>query len=386
MLVQNPVLPWLRITQLVSSPNTNQRTRSNRGKARNGVERSIRRLKDLNRLAHRMADQTGKRALITGITGQDGSFLAEQLLAKGYAVYGLVRRLSTPNTRNIAHLLDRIHLVDGDLLDQASLQTAVQAVEPDEVYNLAAQSFVGVSFTQPVVTAEVTAVGALRLLEAVRTGAEDAHFFQASSSEMFGKVKESPQNEDTPFYPRSPYGVAKVYAYWACVNYRESYGIFASNGVLFNHESERRGFEFVTRKVTDGVARIKLGLAKKLALGTLETRRDWGYAPEYTDLMWRILNAKAAGDYVGATGETHSVKEFVELAFDRVGIKDWERYIELDSRFARPADVDHLCGDARRAQVELGWKPQKRFPDLVKLMVDWDLGLLGATTRPSPPA
>jgi GDPmannose 4,6-dehydratase len=344
-------------------------------------EGTNRRLKAPIRLRPLMADGSGKRALITGITGQDGSFLAEQLLTKGYEVYGMIRRLSTPNTRNIGHLLDRIHLVDGDLLDQASLQTAVQSVEPDEVYNLAAQSFVGVSFTQPVVTAEVTAVGALRLLEAVRTGAEDARFFQASSSEMFGKVQESPQNEETPFYPRSPYGVAKVYAYWACVNYRESYGMFASNGILFNHESERRGHEFVTRKVTDGVARIKLGLAKKLALGTLETRRDWGYAPEYTDLMWRILNASQPGDYVGATGETHSVEEFVQLAFDRVGITDWKPYVEIDRRFARPADVDHLCGNAGRAREELGWTASTRLPDLVRRMVDRDLELLGPAGR-----
>jgi GDPmannose 4,6-dehydratase len=337
------------------------------------------RLKDPQPLLNaRMANSAGRRALITGVTGQDGSFLAEQLLARGYEVYGLIRRLSTPNTRNIGHLLDRLHLVDGDLLDQASLQTAVQAVEPDEVYNLAAQSFVGVSFTQPVVTAEVTAVGALRLLETVRTGAEDAHFFQASSSEMFGKVMESPQNEDTPFYPRSPYGVAKVYAYWAGVNYRESYDMFVSNGVLFNHESERRGHEFVTRKVTDGVARIKLGLAKKLALGTLQTRRDWGYAPEYTDLMWRILNAPEPGDYVGATGETHSVEEFVRLAFEHIGITDWKPYVELDPRFARPADVDHLCGDASRARDRLGWVPKTRLPELVRIMVDRDLELLTA--------
>jgi GDPmannose 4,6-dehydratase len=299
-----------------------------------------------------MPEVAGRRALITGITGQDGSFLAEQLLDRGYEVYGLIRRLSSPNTRNIAHLLDRIHLVDGDLLDQASLQTAIQAAEPDEVYNLAAQSFVGVSFTQPVVTGEVTGLGALRLLEAVRTGAEDAHFFQASSSEMFGKVEESPQSERTAFHPRSPYGVAKVYAYWACVNYRESYGMFVSNGVFFNHESERRGHEFVTRKITDAVARIKLGLAKKLTLGTLETRRDWGYAPEYTDLMWRILNAAEPGDFVGATGETHSVEDFVRLSFNQVGITDWRRLVEIDSRFGRPADVDHLCGDARLLVVQ----------------------------------
>jgi GDPmannose 4,6-dehydratase len=331
-----------------------------------------------------MSDPTGKRALITGVTGQDGSFLAEQLLSKGYEVYGLVRRLSTPNTRNIAHLLDRLHLVDGDLLDQASLQTAVQTVEPDEIYNLAAQSFVGVSFTQPVLTGEVTALGALRLLEAVRTGADEARFYQASSSEMFGKVRESPQNENTPFYPRSPYGVSKVYAYWACINYRESYGMFASNGVFFNHESERRGHEFVTRKVTDGVARIKLGLAKKLALGTLDTRRDWGYAPEYTDLMWRILNAEAPGDFVGATGQTHTVEEFVRLAFEHVGISDWKPHVEIDPRFARPADVDQLCGDARRAHEKLGWIAKTRLPELVRIMVNRDLDLLNSPSHRNP--
>jgi GDPmannose 4,6-dehydratase len=323
-----------------------------------------------------MAESTGKRALITGVTGQDGSFLAEQLLAKGYEVYGLVRRLSTPNTQNIAHLLDRIHLVDGDLLDQASLQTAVHSVEPDEIYNLAAQSFVGVSFTQPVVTGEVTGLGALRLLEAVRTRADKARFYQASSSEMFGKVRETPQNENTPFYPRSPYGVAKVYAYWACINYRESYGMYTSNGVFFNHESERRGHEFVTRKISDGVARIKLGLGETLSLGSLDSRRDWGYAPEYTDLMWRILNASEPGDYVGATGATHSVEEFLKLAFDCVGIVDWKPYVRMDPRYSRPAEVDHLCGDARKARETLGWTAQTSFPKLVNLMVENDLKLL----------
>jgi GDPmannose 4,6-dehydratase len=325
-----------------------------------------------------MDDSAGKRALITGVTGQDGSYLAEQLLARGYKVYGLVRRLSTPNTRNIAHLLDQITLVDGDLLDQASLQTAVQTVEPDEVYNLAAQSFVGVSFTQPVVTGEVTGLGALRLLEAVRTRADNARFFQASSSEMFGMVKESPQNENSPFHPRSPYGLAKVYAYWACVNYRESYGMFAANGILFNHESERRGHEFVTRKITDGVARIKLGLTKKIILGTLDSRRDWGYAPEYTDLIWRILNAPSPKDYVGATGETHSVEDFVRLAFEAVGITDWRPFVELDPRFTRPAEVDMLCGDARLASTELGWTPKTLVPELVGKMVANDLEILGA--------
>lgn len=321
----------------------------------------------------------GRRALITGVTGQDGSYLAEQLVAKGYEVYGMVRRLSTPNTQNINHIIDKIHLVDGDLHDQASLETAVKKVEPHEIYNLAAQSFVGVSFSQPVVTGEVTGLGAVRLLEAMRNRADKARFYQASSSEQFGKVLETPQTEKTPFYPRSPYGVAKVYAYWACVNYRESYGLFISNGILYNHESPRRGHEFLTRKVSDGVARIKLGRTKKIKLGTLDTRRDWGYAPEYTDLMWRILQAPQAEDFVAATGESHSVKEFVELAFAHVGIKDWEAHVELDPRFSRPAEVDHLLGNASKAREKLGWVPKVRFPELVQIMVDADLERLKGT-------
>lgn len=321
-----------------------------------------------------MAGSTqGRRALITGVTGQDGSYLAELLLGKGYEVYGLVRRLSTPNTRHIHHLLDRITLVDGDLHDQASLDTAVRKCEPDEVYNLAAQSFVGASFTQPVVTGEVTGLGALRLLEAVRTRADHGRFYQASSSEMFGRVSVSPQDEGTAFHPRSPYGVAKVYAYWAAVNYRESYGMFVANGILFNHESPRRGHEFVTRKVSQGVARIKLGLAKNIALGTLSTRRDWGYAPEYCDLMWRTLQASTPDDYVGATGETHTVEEFVARAFAHAGIPDWRSRVTLDPRFARPSDVDHLCGNATKARERLGWSPKVRFEGLVDLMVDHDL-------------
>lgn len=324
------------------------------------------------------ANPAGKRALITGVTGQDGSFLAEQLLAKGYEVYGLVRRLSTPNTQNLGKVLDKIHLLDGDLLDQASLESAMRAAQPDEVYNLAAQSFVGASFGQPVVTGEVTGLGAVRLLEAMRSRADKARFYQASSSEMFGKVQESPQTERTPFYPRSPYGVAKVYAYWACVNYRESYGLFISNGILYNHESERRGMEFVSRKVSDGVAKIKLGRSSKLRLGTLETKRDWGYAPEYTDLMWRSLQHSGPDDFIGATGESHSVRELVEAAFRAVGISEWTPYVELDPRFSRPADVDHLLGNAAKAKEKLGWTPKTRFADLVRIMVEHDLRRLTA--------
>lgn len=320
-----------------------------------------------------MSSSAGKRALVTGITGQDGSYLAEQLLEKGYEVYGLVRRLSTPNTQNIHHLLDRIQLLDGDLHDQASLESAIRTAQPDEIYNLAAQSFVGVSFNQPVVTGEVTGLGAVRLLEAMRNRADKARFYQAASSEMFGKVLESPQTERTGFYPRSPYGVAKVYAFWACVNYRESYGLHVSNGILYNHESERRGLEFVTRKISDGVARIKLGKARTIRLGTLDTRRDWGYAPEYTDLMWRMAQQSAPDDYIGATGESHSVREFVEHAFRHVGIEDWKKHVELDPRFARPADVDHLLGDPSKAREKLGWVAKVRFPELVKIMVDADV-------------
>ncbi len=326
----------------------------------------------------------GKRALITGITGQDGSYLAEQLLDKGYQVFGLVRRLSSPNTRHIVHLMDRITLLDGDLLDAASLDHALRQSEPDEIYNLAAQSFVGASFTQPVLTGEITGLGALRLMESMRTRADRARLYQASSSEMFGRVSRSPQTETTEFHPRSPYGVAKVYAYWAGVNYRESYGLYIANGILFNHESPRRGLEFVTRKVTDGVARIHLGLARTIRLGTLSTRRDWGYAPEYTDLMWRTLQAPMPDDYIGATGENHSVEEFVRLAFRAVGIPEYRPYVELDARFARPAEVDHLCGDATKAREKLGWAPRVKLPELVEIMVKNDIELLQG--GPSGPA
>jgi GDPmannose 4,6-dehydratase len=317
-----------------------------------------------------------RTALITGITGQDGSYLAELLLGKGYRVVGIVRRSSTTPYERIAHLVDRVELVSADLLDQHSLVDAMRECAPDEIYNLAAQSFVGVSFNQPVVTGEVTGLGALRLLEAVRSRADKARVYQASSSEMFGQVSVDRQNEGTSFHPRSPYGVAKVFAYWACVNYRESYGLYVANGILFNHESERRGLEFVTRKISDGVARIHLGLASDLHLGSLSSRRDWGYAPEYTDLMWRTLQAPKAEDYVGATGETHSVEEFVREAFRAVGIEDWSKYVVTDPKFARPADVDHLCGDATKAKMQLGWEPQVHFPELVQRMVKADVARL----------
>lgn len=318
-----------------------------------------------------------KRAFITGVTGQCGSFLAELLLKKGYEVTGLVRRLSTPNLRNIQPVEDRLHLVDGDLMDQSSLNTAIKEAQPDEVYNLAAQSFVGTSFVQPVLTGEITGLGALRLLEAVRTQAPHAHVYQASSSEMFGKVDREPQGEATPMHPRSPYGVAKVYAYWACVNYREAYNLFVSNGIMFNTESPRRGIEFVTRKISHGAARIALGHAKKLSLGNLDAKRDWGYAPEYVDLMWRILQYKEPTEFVGATGEAHSVREFVEEAFRVAGVKDSERYVVSEEKNFRPSEVYNLRGDASKAKRLLGWQPKVRFKDLVKIMVEADLDALG---------
>jgi GDPmannose 4,6-dehydratase len=317
----------------------------------------------------------GKRALITGVTGQDGSYLAEQLLAKGYDVYGLVRRLSTPNPVNIRHLLGRLKLLDGDLLDESSLYDALRRSEPDEIYNLAAQSFVGVSFNQPILTGNVTGLGALRLLEAMRSRADRARFYQASSSEMFGLTEREPQDETTGFHPQSPYGFSKVLAFHAAVNYRESYGLFVANGILFNHESERRGLEFVTRKISDGVARIHLGLASKITLGSLAPRRDWGYAPEYTDLMWRILQHTSPDDFVGATGETHSIEEFLREAFRCVGVDDWARFVDHDPRLTRPSDVDRLRGDAGKARERLGWEPKVRFPELVRRMVRSDLTL-----------
>ena len=317
-----------------------------------------------------------KTALITGITGQDGSYLAEFLLAKGYRVYGLERRSSNKNHTNITHLLSNITMISGDLLDEASLVHAIRQANPEEVYNLASQSFVGDSWKQPVFTGEVTGLGVTRMLEAIRQVNPAIKFYQASSSEMFGSTKEMPQNEKTQFYPRSPYGVAKLYAHWITVNYRESYGLFATSGILFNHESPRRGMEFVTRKITDGVARIKLGLAKKLRLGNLSAKRDWGFAGDYVEAMWLMLQQKQAKDYVIATGETHSVKEFAEEAFHHVGL-DWKKYIKIDRAFFRPAEVDHLRGDASRAKKELGWKPNVGFKELVHMMVDADLKRLG---------
>jgi GDPmannose 4,6-dehydratase len=317
-----------------------------------------------------------KTALITGITGQDGSYLAELLLEKGYEVYGLVRRLSTPNITRIAHIIDKINLVEGDLTDQSSLNSAMKLVEPDEVYNLAAQSFVGTSWNQPVLTGDVTGIGAVRILESAKNFCESAKVYQASTSEMFGKVCEYPQNENTKFYPRSPYGCAKVYAYWICVNYRESYNMFISNGILFNHESPRRGLEFVTRKITDGVARIYHGHAKELRLGNLDAKRDWGYAKDYVEAMWLMLQQQKPNDYVIATGESHSVKEFVELAFSEAGL-NWKDYVKIDPKFMRLAEVDFLVGDTSKAKRELGWKTKVKFEELVKIMVKADLERVG---------
>ncbi len=317
-----------------------------------------------------------KRALITGITGQDGSYLAELLLKKGYKVYGLVRRLSTPNIENIKHIVDDIELLSGDLLDQTSLTEAVNASKPDEVYNLAAQSFVKASFDQAVLTGEFTALGVTRILEAIRNVNKKIKFYQASSSEMFGKVLETPQKETTRFYPRSPYGVAKVYGHYITLNYRESYDMFACSGILFNHESPRRGMEFVTRKITNGAVRIKLGKQKKLILGSLEPKRDWGFSGDYVEAMWIMLQQEKPEDYVIATGENHSVKEFVELAFKAVGIENWEKYVEYDNPLhKRPAEVDYLIGDASKARKVLGWTPKTSFEDLIKMMVEADLQL-----------
>jgi len=314
-----------------------------------------------------------RAALITGITGQDGSYLAEFLLGKGYTVTGMVRRLSTPNLTNISNIADRVSLVDGDMIDQSSINHVVKTAAPDEVYNLAAQSFVQTSFSQPVLTGEVTGLGALRLIQAVRSHAPQARVYQASTSEMFGHVTVEPQDEATPFHPRSPYGVAKLYAYWACVNYREAYSMFISNGILFNHESPRRGIEFVTRKISDGVARIASGKAKSLTLGNLDAKRDWGYAPDYVELMWRILQAKEPSDYVGATGEAHTIRDFVEAAFAAARVADWEKYLRTDPKFNRPAEVFLLRGNSTKAKRELGWEATTRFEDLVRTMVAADL-------------
>ena len=314
-------------------------------------------------------------ALITGITGQDGSHLAEFLLEKGYQVYGLKRRTSVVTDARIRHLLDDVELLDGDLLDQLSLIKAIRQARPDEIYNLAAMSFVPTSFTQPVLTGEYTALGVTKLLEAVRLADWPIRFYQASSSEMFGKVQEVPQTERTPFYPRSPYGAAKVYGHWITVNYRESYDLFACSGILFNHEGPRRGGEFVTRKITQAVARIELGRQQELRLGNLDSQRDWGYAGDYVRAMWLMLQQDTPDDYVIATGETHSVAEFCELAFRHVGIDDWRRYVKVDEALLRPADVDLLVGDPSKARRCLKWQPEVTFEGLVKLMVEADLEL-----------
>lgn len=322
-----------------------------------------------------------KRALITGITGQDGSYLAELLLDKGYDVHAIVRRASTTNYWRIEHLLDRIVLHPADLLDQLSLIRVIDAVRPQELYNLAAMSFVPASWDQPMLTGEFNAQGVTRALEAVRHVDPSIRFYQASSSEMFGKVRQVPQTELTPFYPRSPYGVSKVFAHYITVNYRESYNLFAVSGILFNHESPRRGLEFVTRKVTDGVARIKLGLAESLTLGNLDAHRDWGFAGDYVRAMWMMLQQDRPDDYVVATGESHSVRELVEVAFAHAGL-DWKKYVKLDPKLLRPAEVEHLIGDSSKARAALGWEPNVTFEGLVRMMVDADLDRHARATEP----
>jgi GDPmannose 4,6-dehydratase len=321
-----------------------------------------------------------KRALITGITGQDGSYLAEFLLEKGYEVIGMVRRTSTVNFDRIKHIQEKVTIVPGDLLDQVSLIEILQEHRPQEVYNLAAQSFVPTSWNQPVFTGEVTALGVTRILDAIRLVDPTIRFYQASSSECFGKVGESPQNEKTPFYPRSPYGVAKVYGHWITVNYRESYNIFACSGLLFNHESPRRGLEFATRKITYGAAKVKLGLANELRMGNLEARRDWGYAGDYVRAMWLMLQEEKPDDYVVATGEAHSVRDFLEEAFGYLSL-DYRDYVVVDPQFIRPAEVDYLVGDATKAREVLGWEPTVSFPELVRMMVDADLALLSGEKK-----
>ena len=312
--------------------------------------------------------------MITGITGQDGSYLAEFLLLKGYEVYGMVRRSSTINFERISHIQDRLKLMQGDLLDQNSLIEALKISEPDEVYNLGAQSFVPTSWNQPVLTGEFTALGVTRMLEAIRTVNPKIRFYQASSSEMFGKIQETPQNEKTPFYPRSPYGVAKVYGHWITVNYRESYRIFCCSGILFNHESPRRGLEFVSRKVTSAAAKIKLGLQKELRMGNLDAHRDWGFAGDYVEAMWLMLQQNEPEDFVIATGISHSVQDLIQAAFDHLGL-DWEEYVKIDPKLLRPAEVDYLVGDAKKAKAKLGWQPKVTFEELIKMMTDSDLQL-----------
>ena len=320
-----------------------------------------------------------KTALITGITGQDGSYLAELLLEKGYDVYGMVRRSSVEKYDRIEHIKDKIELIQGDLLDELSLMTVLKKVKPTELYNLAAMSFVPTSWEQPVLTAEFTGVGVVKVLEAIRNVDPSIRFYQASSSEMFGKVREVPQSELTPFYPRSPYGVAKVYGHYITVNYRESYNLFACSGILFNHESPRRGYEFVTRKVTNAVAKIKHGLQDKLFMGNLDSKRDWGFSGDYVEAMWLMLQQPKPDDYVIATGETHTVRELVEVAFSHVGL-NWEDYVEIDPKFIRPAEVDLLIGDPSKAKKVLGWKPKVNFEGLVKMMVDSDMAMWDKAT------
>ncbi len=317
------------------------------------------------------------RALITGITGQDGSYLAEFLLSKGYDVYGMVRRSSSETTQRVDHIRDQITFMQGDLLDQASLVKVIEESRPDEVYNLAAQSFVPTSWNQPVLTGEFTGLGVSRLLESIRQVAPNARFYQASSSEMFGKVREVPQTEQTPFHPRSPYAVAKAYGHHITVNYRESYDMFAASGILFNHESPRRGLEFVTRKISDGVARIKLGMADELRLGNLDSQRDWGYAGDYVEAMWLMLQHDVADDFVIATGETHSISDFLDIAFGHVDL-EWQQYVKKDPRFMRPAEVDQLIGNYDKAKRVLNWEPKVGFAELVRMMVDADMALLTA--------
>jgi GDPmannose 4,6-dehydratase len=319
-------------------------------------------------------------ALITGITGQDGSYLAELLLERGYEVVGIVRRTSHDSYERIGHLLSRIRVVPADLLDQHSLTSVIRDARPDEIYNLAAQSFVPTSWSQPVLTGEFTALGVTRILEAVRLAHPEARFYQASSSEMFGKVTETPQHEGTSFYPRSPYGVAKVYGHWITVNYRESYGLYAVSGILFNHESPRRGLEFVTRKVSDGVARIKLGLASELRLGNLDAHRDWGYAGDYVDAMWRMLQQPEPDDYVVGTGIAHSVRDLVQVAFEHAGL-EWQEHVRIDPKLVRPAEVDHLLADPGKASDVLGWQPKVPFAEMIRMMVDHDLARLEGRGR-----
>lgn len=314
-----------------------------------------------------------KSAFITGITGQDGSYLADLLLSKGYSVYGLIRRLSTPNLWRIEHILDDITIIEGDMSDQTSLVKALKTANPEEIYNLAAQSFVGTSWTQPVLTGNINGLGVVRLLDAVHSINLDAKVYQASTSEMFGKIRESPQNEDTPFYPRSPYGVAKLYAHWICINYRESYNMFICSGILFNHESPRRGIEFVTRKITDGVARIHLGLKKDITLGNLDAKRDWGYAEDYVKAMWLMLQQPEPDDFVIASGKNHSIRDLVAIAFKEIGIDDWEKYVKTDPKFVRPADVDILLGDASKAKKILGWEAIVSLEEMIKRMVQIDI-------------